>query len=96
MHIEKQEKYGKIGGKYSIYNTIPVLKINFQVIKRAIVTIINCGQIILIEKMDKSQIGHVQVTWSVLCLVLGKAASVAFERQGVGSKFEVQILVLPR
>ena len=32
---------------------------------------------------------HMDRRWEMLCLGLGKAASIAFERQGVGSEFKV-------
>ena len=41
MHVGEQEKSGKIGKKDNICNTTPILKINFQVIEKGIVTIIN-------------------------------------------------------
>ena len=59
------ETDGRIGEKEYVHNTTSILKINFQVIERGIVTIINSGQIILTEKMDKIQIGHIETTWSI-------------------------------
>ena len=65
MHRKRQEKAGKIREKEYIHNTTPILKINLQVIKRGTVTIINGRQIILTEKTNKIQIGHIEMIWSV-------------------------------
>ena len=55
-----RKKCKKIGKNNNVCNTTPILRINFQVIKRGIVTIINGREIILMEEMDKIQIGHIK------------------------------------
>ena len=65
VHIEKWEKWGKIEEKYNVHNTTPILKINFQVIERGIVTIINSGWIILMGEANKVQIGHIEAMQSI-------------------------------
>ena len=57
----RQEKLGKIGEKQYVHNTTPILKINFQVIERGIMTIINGRRIILTEEADKIQISHIEM-----------------------------------
>ena len=51
--------------KECVHNTTPFLKINFQVIEWGTMAIVNDRGVIVMEKVDKIQISHIETMWSI-------------------------------
>ena len=58
-NVERRQKNRE---KEYVCNTTSILKINFQVIERGTMTIINSREIILMEDANKIQIDHMEMT----------------------------------